>query len=298
MSSVSTHIGPTDARDPADTSAKTSAAPVSGPLARNQLQLQRAKDVLATNGATDADVSNKQLRAENALLSAKVATLEAQVAKLTSSTATPAPPPEVTERKPPGEGRNKGREKIPEEVTFEKLECDNVAFLRHLEITGVTTLQNKLATYCIALNKTYWTEDKGAIMNQCRQRAEFFLNLVCFQTDKWTYGNVGEMFDYLLGSDDLGTKPGQFRNRDHQIATWFWPNRVSDYASFKAETSAAKYIERRAHAYMTSVRAMHGLFEVFDGKREYPIGHREGIDPTPERKVSKKRKELPEDASD
>lgn len=211
----------------------------------------------------------------------------AQIASLTTSAE-----PEVR-RKAPGEGRGPGRVKIREEATFCELKDEHYErseFLMHWEISSLATLHAKLGNYDIRRLKAYWDEDKQCTKRQAKQRAECFFNLLSLETGKWEVGDADAMFDYLLGGRDLGDEPNEFRNRRHQIATWLWPNHVSTYASLTANNPVAKYIDRRAHLYMTAVRGVHALYEIYQGKRTMPEGFVEGVDPIPKRGTDRKRK--------
>lgn len=211
----------------------------------------------------------------------------AQIAALTAS-AEPA-----TRRKAPGEGRGPGRVKIREEPTFCELKGEHYEqseFLMHWEISNLVTLHHKLGNYDIRRLKAYWDEDKQCTKRQAKQRAECFLNLLSLETGKWDVGDVDAMFDYLLGGRDLGDGPSQFRNRRHQLAVWLWPTYVSSYASLTANNPAAKYIDRRAHLYMTALRGVYSLYEIYQGKRTMPEGFVEGVDPIPKRGPDRKRK--------
>jgi hypothetical protein len=211
----------------------------------------------------------------------------AQIAALTA-TAEP-----VARRKAPGEGRGPGRVKIREEVAFHEFKTDEFEqseFLMHWEISSLATLHLKLGNFDIRRLKAYWDEDKQCTKRQAKQRAECFLNLLGLDTGKWRIGDVDGMFNYLLGSRDLGDQPGQFHNRRHQVASWLWPSCVSSYASLTASNPSAKYIDRRAHLYMTAVRGVHSLYEIYQGKRAMPEGFVEGVDPVPKRGPDRKRK--------
>ena len=65
---------------------------------------------------------------------------------------------------------------------------------------------------------------------------------------------------------------------------------MSTYASLTADNPAAKYIDRRAHLYMTAVRGVYSLYEIYQGKRTMPEGFVEGVDPIPKRGPDRKRK--------
>ncbi len=212
----------------------------------------------------------------------------AQIAALTMASTEPA-----VRRKAPGEGRGPGRVKIREEPTFCELKAEHFEqsdFLMHWEISDLATLHTKLGNYDIRRLKAYWDEDKQCTKRQAKQRAECFLNLLSLETGKWEVGDAAGMFDYLLGGRDLGDGPNQFRNRRHQLATWLWPSYVSTYASLTANNPAAKYIDRRAHLYMTAIRGVHSLYEIYQGKRTMPEGFVEGVDPIPKRGPDRKRK--------
>mgnify|MGYP006906890583 CR=1 FL=1 len=210
-----------------------------------------------------------------------------QIAALTASGAPTA------RCKAPGEGRGPGRVKIREEATFHEFKADDFErseFLMHWEISSLATLHLKLGNFDIRRLKAYWDEDKQCTKRQAKQRAEGFLNLLGLETGKWQVGDADGMFNYLLGKRDLGDHADQFRNRRHQIAAWLWPSHVSSYASLTANNPAAKYIDRRAHLYMTAMRGVHALYEIYQGKRTMPEGFVEGVDPVPKRGPDRKRK--------
>lgn len=191
---------------------------------------------------------------------------------------------------PARNGRGPGRPKIKEEVKFGELKFDKCEFLMHWEITDVATMHNKLGNFDICRLKAYWDEDKQCAKRQAKARSECFLNLLSLETGKWDFGNSEEMLEYMMSTRDIGNKPGEFRNRRHQVATWLWPQRVHSYASLTADTPEAKYIDRRAHNYMTAVRGVYAMYEVYKGRRAMPEGHVEGVDPIPSRGADRKRK--------
>ena len=51
---------------------------------------------------------------------------------------------------------------------------------------------------------------------------------------------------------------------------------VSDYASFKAD--ANKYVARQARGFMTGVRAVHGLYQIWRGEESWPNVERNPVD--------------------
>ena len=187
-------------------------------------------------------------------------------------------------------GRGPGRPKIKEEVEFGQVEFDKCEFLMHWEITDLTTMHNKLGNFDICRLKAYWDEDKQCAKRQAKARSECFLNLLSLKTGKWNFGNSEEMLEYMMSTRDIGNKPDEFRNRRHQVATWLWPKRVHSYAALTADTPEAKYIDRRAHNYMTAVRGVHAMYEVYKNRRAMPEGHVEGVDPIPSRGGERKRK--------
>lgn len=188
--------------------------------------------------------------------------------------------------KAPGEGRGPGLAKISEEPMFKTFKPDDLEecdFLMHWQITSPAMLHLKLGDYDIRRLKAYWPEDKQSTKRQSKQRAECFWNLLGLRTGKWPVGDADAMFKYMMGPQDVGTGPGQFHSRKHQVATWLWPSRVTDYASLKANTAAAKFMDRRANLYMTGVRGVYALYEIYKGVRTMPPGHVEGVDPIPQR---------------
>ena len=195
--------------------------------------------------------------------------------------------------KAPGEGRGPGLAKIDEEATFHTLkkevleECD---FLMHWQVTSPAMLHLKLGDYDIRRLKAYWPEDKQSTKRQSKQRAECFWNLLSLDTGKWPVGDADALFTYMMSTQDLGKEPGEFHSRKHQLATWLWPSRITDYASLMDKTDAAKYMDRRANLYMTGVRGVHALYEIYQGKRAIPAGHVEGVDPIPDRGPKRQQK--------
>lgn len=187
-------------------------------------------------------------------------------------------------------GRGPGRPKIKEEVKFGELAFDKCEFLIHWEITDLATMHSKLGNFDICRLKAYWDEDKQCAKRQAKARAECFLNLLSLETGKWGFGDSEEMLEYMMSTRDIGNKPDEFRNRRHQVATWLWPNRVRSYALLTADTPEAKYIDRRAHNYMTAVRGVYAMYEVYKNRRAMPKGHVEGVDPIPSRGGERKRK--------
>ena len=160
----------------------------------------------------------------------------------------------------------------------------------HWEITDLATMHSKLGNFDICRLKAYWDEDKQCAKRQAKARAECFLNLLSLETGKWDFGDSEEMLEYMMSTRDIGNKPDEFRNRRHQVATWLWPNRVRSYALLTADTPEAKYIDRRAHNYMTAVRGVYAMYEVYKNRRAMPKGHVEGVDPIPSRGGERKRK--------
>ena len=187
-------------------------------------------------------------------------------------------------------GRGPGRPKIKEEVEFGKVAFDKCEFLMHWEITDAATMHNKLGNFDICRLKAYWDEDKQCAKRQAKARSECFLNLLSLETGKWNFGDAEAMLEYMMSTCDIGNKPGEFRNRKHQVATWLWPKRAHSYAALTADTPEAKYIDRRAHNYMTAVRGVYAMYEVYKNRRAMPKGHVEGVDPIPSRGGERKRK--------
>lgn len=188
--------------------------------------------------------------------------------------------------KAPGEGRGPGLAKINEEPvfkTFKPKDLEGCDFLMHWQITSRAMLHLKLGDYDIRRLKAYWPEDKQSTKRQSKQRAECFWNLLGLRTGKWTVGDADAMFEYMMSTRDIGTEPGEYHSRKHQVATWLWPSRITDYASLKASTAAAKFMDRRANLYMTGMRGVYSLYEIFKGVRTMPPGHVEGVDPVPTR---------------
>lgn len=208
----------------------------------------------------------------------------------TATTATTATAQEQRTENPARAGRGPGRPKIKEEVEFGTVDFGKCEFLMHWEITDLATMHNKLGNFDICRLKAYWDEDKQCAKRQAKARAECFLNLLSLKTGKWGFSDSEEMLEYLMSTRDIGNKPDEFRNRRHQVATWLWPKRVPSYASLTADTPEAKYIDRRAHNYMTAVRGVYAMYEVYKGRRAMPKGHVEGVDPTPLRGGERKRK--------
>ena len=192
-------------------------------------------------------------------------------------------------------GRGPGRPKIKEEVKFSKVEFDQCEFLMHWEITDFASMHNKLGSFDICRLKAYWNEDKQCAKRQAKARSECFLNLLSLETGKWTVGDSDSMLEYLMSKRDIGKKPSEFRSRRHQVASWLWPSRVRCHAALTADTPEAKYIDRRAHNYMTAVRGVHAMYEVYKGRRAMPKGHVKGVDPIPSRGPERKRKAEPEE---
>ena len=195
--------------------------------------------------------------------------------------------------KAPGEGRGPGLAKIEEEPAYETLKPDVLEgcdFLMHWQITSPAMLHLKLGDYDVRRLKAYWPEDKQSTKRQSKQRAECFWNLLSLDTGKWPVGDADALFAYMMSTQDLGTQPGEFHSRKHQLATWLWPSRITDHASLVDKTAASKYMDRRANLYMTGVRGVHALYEIYQGKRAMPSGHVEGVDPIPERGPKRQQK--------
>ncbi len=225
------------------------------------------------------DELNGRIESANARHAQALGTLQARVAELSAARA-PADRP----------GRGRANTKVLPEAKFEPLTYGDIPFFADSGIHDKCAMVDKLGAYDVARLKAYWPDDKSKVRAQSKQRAEFFLDLLALDTGKWPVGDVHAMFSYLLGTDDLGPLPGQFSNRVHQIAHWLWRSRVPSYSALTANTPAAKYMYRRARHYMTGVKAVHALYQIWKGVLAYPTGFREGVDPIPERRVAQKRK--------
>ena len=193
------------------------------------------------------------------------------------------------------------RERVPKELASLPAKFEGVPFFDHFGITDSRELQLKLAAFLIAKDHDINTNEKRRVaLNQCKFKADNFVTLLWFKApgDPLPYepGDVDgffAFFDRHRGHDDMG-KRRIYHNHDHRIGTWLWPSKVSDYASFQHESN--KYIARQARGFMTGVRAVHGLYEIFKGNTKWPAA--DGLYEINDAASSKKRKVCADDEVD
>jgi hypothetical protein len=169
--------------------------------------------------------------------------------------------------------------RIPSERTPREAQFEGVPFFDHFGITNSRELHQKLAAFLIDRDPTINTDDKRRLRtNQSKFKADQFLRLLWLEAPgtppPYTPGDVDEFFAFFdphRGHEDMG-KHRTFHSHDHRVGTWLWPSKVTDYASFNAESN--KYVARQARGALTGVRAVHGLYEIFRGDASWHVAER------------------------
>ena len=186
--------------------------------------------------------------------------------------------------------------RMPSERTPMPARFEGVPFFDHFGITDSRELHQKLAAFLIDRDPEINTLDKRRIRtNQSKFKADQFLRLLWLEAPgtppPYTPGNVDEFFAFFDGHRahaDMG-KRRTFHCHDHRVGTWLWPSKITDYASFSAESN--KYMARQARGALTGVRAVCGLYEVFKGEDRWHVAERAPVkDPAAATASSKKRK--------
>jgi len=198
-------------------------------------------------------------------------------------------------------GRGKAKARVDKECELQEFKFEGVPFFDHFQIRDAKQLKDKLAAFLIARDPDVNTPGKRrTTTNQAKFKADNFVTLLWFKApgDPLPYepGDVDgffAFFDRHRGHDDMG-KRRIYHNHDHRIGTWLWPSKVSDYASFQHESN--KYIARQARGFMTGVRAVHGLYEIFKGNTKWPAA--DGLYEINDATSSKKRKVCADDEVD
>lgn len=183
----------------------------------------------------------------------------------------------------PGGGRGKAKARVRIECDHQELPFEGVPFFDHFGIRDAKQLKDKLAAYLIARDPDVNTPGKRrTTTNQAKFKADNFVTLLWFKAPgdppPYAPGDVDgffAFFDSHRGHADMGKKR-TFFNHDHRVCAWLWPSVVSDYASFKAESN--KYVARQARGFLTGVRAVHGLYQIWRGEESWPDVERNPAD--------------------
>lgn len=183
--------------------------------------------------------------------------------------------------KGPGEGRSLGHPKPKKfevtDIVFQK----NHFFLR--AGLGREEFRDTLSEMYEKENNLYWPEDKANAKQQANYKANWAIDVLCAPTKKFRRGDVGEMLEYMLGTDDIG-EDGEFSCREAQIAHWFYPT-----ADFETD----EYVQNQMTKCMTGLNAMNHYYkEYYTTGKDFPPGWQEGMPKPPspqERREAKKR---------
>ena len=188
-------------------------------------------------------------------------------------------------------GRGKAKARVDKECELQEFKFEGVPFFDHFQIRDAKQLKDKLAAFLIARDPDVNTPGKRrTTTNQAKFKADNFVTLLWFKApgDPLPYepGDVDgffAFFDRHRGHTDMGKNRTYF-NHDHRVCAWLWPSVVSNYASFKAD--ANKYVARQARGFMTGVRAVHGLYEIWKGEASWPNVERSPVeeDATPSKR--------------
>lgn len=179
-------------------------------------------------------------------------------------------------------GRGKANERVRKECNPLEFKFEGVPFFDHFGIRDAKQLKDKLAAFLIGRDADVNTPGKRrTTTNQAKFKADNFVTLLWFNAPgdppPYAPGDVDGLFAFFCNKDhaDMGKKRAYF-NHDHRVCTWLWPSRVSDYASFKAD--ANKYVARQGRGFMTGVRAVHGLYQIWKGEASWPDVERSPVD--------------------
>ena len=259
----------------------------------------------ATRDGADAGSSSLLLVTEGDAASAPA---RAGPSTLPASDASEAasPPQAPGKRKP---GRGAGRKRVrsenaprhpdkghsaPDEEEASKFRN---GFFQRFGVNSHHTLFEKLAEFLIARDPNVNTDEKRrTFTSQAKYKARLFMELLWLDppgTPKpYSPGNVDELFHFFIQKtdhDDMGKPESHtYANHVHRVAHWVSPHSVEDYAAFKHVDN--KYEVRRARGSLTGVRAVHGLYEIWKGKAEWPDAERNPVGlVTPRSKAPVKR---------
>ena len=136
----------------------------------------------------------------------------------------------------------------------------------HWEISGLATLHTKLGSYDIRRLKACGTRTSSAQTAGQKAACRGAFSLLSLETGKWEVGDADAMFDYLLGGRGLGDEPNEFATAGTRSRPGSGPTTAGTYASLTAATTVAKYVAA-VYLYMTAVRGVHALYEIYQGKR-------------------------------
>lgn len=185
--------------------------------------------------------------------------------------------------KTPGDGRSSGLTKATK-IDVKDIVYQKVHFFQRAG-AGRNDFRDTLAEMYEKENNLYWDEDKANCKQQAGYKANWAIDVLCVPNEKFTYGNVGEMLEYMLGTKDIGEDGDGYGSREEQIAKWFYP--TTDYAD-------SEYVQNQMTKCMTGLNAMNRFFHEYYKKQAYfPPGWQEGmpIPPSPkERREAKKRR--------
>jgi hypothetical protein len=218
-----------------------------------------------------------------------------------------ASPPQAPEKKKPGRGAGRKRVRpgtaprqadkghsAPDQEEAAKF-CNE--FFKRFGVNSHHTLHEKLAEFLIARDPNVNTDEKRrTAISQTKYKASRFMELLWLDPPgapkPYRPGNVDDLFHFFIQKtdhDDMGRPESHtYANHVHRVAHWFSPHIVEDYAAFKHEDN--KYEVRRARGSLTGVRAVHGLYEIWKGKAEWPDAERNPIGlVTPRSKAPVKR---------
>ena len=182
-----------------------------------------------------------------------------------------------------GGGRGKAKARALKECDPQEFQFGGVPFFDHFEIGDAKQLKDKLAAFLIARDPDVNTPGKRrTTTNQAKFKADNFVTLLWLKAPgdrpPYTPGDVDGLFaffDRRRAHSDMGKKR-TFFNHDHRVCAWLWPSMVHDYASFKADSN--KYVARQARGFLTGVRAVHGLYEIYKGEARWPDVVRTPVD--------------------
>lgn len=192
-------------------------------------------------------------------------------------------------RTSPG-GRGKAKTRMLKEFDAQDSKFEGVPFFDHFEIRDAKQLKDKLAAFLIAKDPDVNTPGKRrTTTNQAKFKADNFVTLLWFvapgDPPPYAPGDVDGLFAFFCNKDhrDMGKQRTWF-NHDHRVCAWLWPSLVRDYASFKADSN--RYVARQARGFLTGVRAVHGLYEIYKGEASWPDVERTEVneDATPSKR--------------
>jgi len=225
---------------------------------------------------------------DDAVASASAGPAPVQTPPASDASEEAASPPQVPEKKKRTRGTGFKRVRPERAPWHDNQGCDEpgeseatkfrgIAFFEHFGVHSYRTLQAKLAEFLIARDPNTNTEEKRrTATNQAKYKADNFMMLLWLDPpgtpQPYSPGNVDEFFGFFvekLDHDDMGREDSHaFVNHAHRVAHWIWPSHVKDHKSFLLVDN--RYVARRARGFMTGVRAMHGLYEIWKGKAGWP----------------------------